>query len=244
MKRWLKPWRRRRAFTLVELLITIVILAILVGIAYFRFGDAAGQARSTRIASDTRTVKQAVELFYAQTGEYPVGLNDPKTPARVYDLNRAWKNWVSNPGSTEPEDYWVVINIDKLVRPYTPSSNAPLASGNAEPFLGGVPRTSLWAGGPVSNFEVFGTDSNGDGYFVNDAADTSPVVYVMNVATGTVGYYLPGTDAVTYEKDVIEVDPDTFVVGTASGTTTVTVYDPVSGREYQDQYIIYPHMND
>jgi prepilin-type N-terminal cleavage/methylation domain-containing protein len=70
--------RRRRAFTLVEMLVVIVIICILAGIVFY-LTQAAGdyKARAITVANLQKT-RAAIEEFHAQYGVYPpVGNNDP-----------------------------------------------------------------------------------------------------------------------------------------------------------------------
>ena len=67
-----KPWNRRcGAFTLIELLIVIAIIAVLALIAVPNFLEAQTRARVARMKSELRTLAQAVEAYRADGGDYP-----------------------------------------------------------------------------------------------------------------------------------------------------------------------------
>ena len=58
-------------FTLVELLIVVVILAILAGILVPQFSSATDDAKLSSLDSNLANIRSAVELYYQQHGHYP-----------------------------------------------------------------------------------------------------------------------------------------------------------------------------
>lgn len=54
----------RKGFTLVELLIVIMVIAILIGIALPRFGGMRDEGNTTKAAAELRTLQAAVESWY------------------------------------------------------------------------------------------------------------------------------------------------------------------------------------
>ena len=78
----------KKAFTLIEILIVVILLAILAAIVIPMFGDATGQARRAKIDEDIARLQMQVELYRAQTGGYPTGLADLLTAvAAGVDVN-------------------------------------------------------------------------------------------------------------------------------------------------------------
>lgn len=62
----------KRAFTLVEILIVVVILGILAAIVVPQFTDAANEARGGNVATQESTIETQLELFAARnSGSYP-----------------------------------------------------------------------------------------------------------------------------------------------------------------------------
>ena len=65
---------RKGGFTLVELLIVIMIIAILAGMMLLATGSATDSAEATKIINDLRNVKSASLLYYADNNEWPGGI--------------------------------------------------------------------------------------------------------------------------------------------------------------------------
>jgi len=64
-------FRRRRAFSLIELLLVLVILAVLAGIIVPRFAKRSEQARVTAAQTDIAMLETALDLFETDNGRYP-----------------------------------------------------------------------------------------------------------------------------------------------------------------------------
>jgi len=62
--------RKERGFTIIELLIVMVIIAILTSIALISFGDTKEQAFATTMRSDLRNLVASEESFYTNNGTY------------------------------------------------------------------------------------------------------------------------------------------------------------------------------
>ncbi len=64
-----------RGFSLVELIITIMVLSILVGIAVASFIFSTGKASDTACKANLRTIRSAIEIYQAENyGAYPPDL--------------------------------------------------------------------------------------------------------------------------------------------------------------------------
>ena len=63
---------KERGFTIVELLIVIVVIAILAAIVIVAYTGIQDRARYTQKRSDIETLQKLVESYAAQNGQYPV----------------------------------------------------------------------------------------------------------------------------------------------------------------------------
>ncbi len=100
--------KRSGGFTLVELLIVVIILAILAGVALPQFSSAASEAKEAAVLRNLSTVRRAIELYRIHHNEsYPddefltqlvAGTDvdgDPGTTFGPY----FWDPWPANPVS-------------------------------------------------------------------------------------------------------------------------------------------------
>lgn len=72
---------RKKGFTLVELLVVIIILAILAGMLLLSTGTATTMAEATKIVSDIRMLHSALLAYYIDNSDLPaVGANGSTTP--------------------------------------------------------------------------------------------------------------------------------------------------------------------
>jgi general secretion pathway protein G len=67
---------KRRGFTLVELLIVIVIIAVLAAIALPRFMDSGQRSKEASLKANLKLIRNGLELFKNDTGAWPATLSD------------------------------------------------------------------------------------------------------------------------------------------------------------------------
>ncbi|MGC8741171.1 MAG: prepilin-type N-terminal cleavage/methylation domain-containing protein [Candidatus Sumerlaeaceae bacterium] len=70
-------YQRRHAFTLIELLIVVAIIAILAAIALPNFLEAQTRSKVARVKSDLRALATAIEAYRVDHNEYPEGTDNP-----------------------------------------------------------------------------------------------------------------------------------------------------------------------
>lgn len=69
-----KVWKN--GFTLVELLIVIIIIAVLAAIAIPKFSNSSLRSKESALKGNLKITRDAVDLFKADTGAFPAGLTD------------------------------------------------------------------------------------------------------------------------------------------------------------------------
>ncbi len=68
--------RPKTGFTLVELLVVIVVLAVLAAIVLPKFMDSSARSKESALKSDLKLIRTAISLFQADIGKYPNSLSD------------------------------------------------------------------------------------------------------------------------------------------------------------------------
>jgi len=87
---------KKNAFTIIELLIVMAVIALLVGIAIPSFRAVQNQAKEARAQGDLRVVKLALEDYYMDNTAFPaddagqaqtalLGVSNPVLEATLYD---------------------------------------------------------------------------------------------------------------------------------------------------------------
>ncbi len=87
--------RTPRAFTLIELLIVVAIIAILAAIAVPNFLEAQTRARVSRTDNDLRTVELAMESYRIDNNGYPTSYN--RSPLKGSTLSQADRRLLTTP---------------------------------------------------------------------------------------------------------------------------------------------------
>ena len=68
--------KRRRGFTLVELLVVIVVLAVLAAIVLPKFMDSSARSKESSLRTDLKLIRNVISAFQADTAKYPHSLDD------------------------------------------------------------------------------------------------------------------------------------------------------------------------
>ena len=112
-----------RAFTLVELLLVLVILAVLAMVVVPKFTGRSEQARQTAARTVVTSIAGALDTFEVDTGRYPQSLEELlRQPGNV-------QNWHGPYLSKMPVDPWGNPYIYRYPGQHNPSSYDLLSAG-------------------------------------------------------------------------------------------------------------------
>ncbi len=106
MHNWNRRAARSRGFTLVELVVVMMIIAILAGAAVLQVNKNAQTARRVRALSDLKVFETALDQYAAENGDPPStqqGLQALRTKPRTVPVPR---NWNGPYVKTIPKDPW------------------------------------------------------------------------------------------------------------------------------------------
>ena len=131
----MRKGRDKRGFTLVELLVVIVVLAVLAAIVLPKFMNSGTRSKESALKSDLKLLRNAVSLFQADTSAYPKTLADlaaTSAPAKGLDSAGAEVSITATD--------WHGPYIDSV--PKDPISKADFSYGATSPNVGKVTSSS------------------------------------------------------------------------------------------------------
>ncbi len=76
VNRTTSPWSAPRGFSLLELIVVLTLVGLLVGIALPMYKDATLRAREAVLKEDLQRMREAIDEYYTDRGEYPPALED------------------------------------------------------------------------------------------------------------------------------------------------------------------------
>ena len=84
--------RDKRAWTLVELVMVIVLVAILAGIGVVKFNEVIESSRVSKAVAEVNAIKKALLAFYGDLGAFPPDVGTDTDPGLAYNKG-SWSNW-------------------------------------------------------------------------------------------------------------------------------------------------------
>ena len=158
----MKQWAKHPGFTIVELLIVIVVIAILAAITIVAYTGITTRADFSSMRSDVTTIQKAVELYYAENGAYPgisgntawrcSGSYPTDFVPNVSSYIAALPNAPAGGGSycyrtnTAGTDYKII----RLYQPAIPSAEAALVPSSMVDPVVPADRWGVWTPGGVN----------------------------------------------------------------------------------------------
>ncbi len=117
----LKP---KKGFTMIELMISITILAIISSIGFVTYSNAQATARDGKRKQDLRAISSALELFYQANKRYPctgsyvvnglAGWQFSNTSEWLSDKYTALQNCTTTPGTKFGSTYINILPVDPV----------------------------------------------------------------------------------------------------------------------------------
>jgi len=93
--------RGARGFTLLELLVVLAIMALLVTLVSPQYFTGMTKAEEETLKENLRTVRDALDKFYSDTGRYPESLNEL--------VERRYLRTLPFDPMTESDETWVLV---------------------------------------------------------------------------------------------------------------------------------------
>ena len=142
---------RRAAFTLVELLIVIIILAVLAAVVVPKFTQSGERTKQSARASNLKVLRAAVSRFYDDTGAYPASLSAlAATTAPATGLSPAAASVAISAGSWNGPYVEKIFNDPITGTAYAYSTTVPVGKVSA-PSAGGGGGPIVIEGGGLEN---------------------------------------------------------------------------------------------
>ena len=99
----------QRGFTLIELIVVVTIIGILAGIAVANVKHAQTKAREAALRDDLRTMRSAIDNFYADKQRYPQSLSELKEQHYIRGIPKDpmtdrtdWEEVQATPDTSDP----------------------------------------------------------------------------------------------------------------------------------------------
>ncbi|MEK7617293.1 MAG: type II secretion system protein [Patescibacteria group bacterium] len=173
-----------KGFTLVELLVVISIIAILTTIGLVLFSSAQKSARDAKRIADLNAVRNALELFYNQTGKYPMSAGHATWSGH-------WANF-SQCLETGTGCGFTISNYSPVIAkvPQDPLRKASDPFADDKTYYPGYPtgcdgQSYRLAAYLETNSQVLQTDLDGSFYHNNGGCDETSSDYRYCIGEGT-----------------------------------------------------------
>ncbi len=158
MQRYRKSISKNNGFTIVELLIVIVVIAVLAAISIVAYNGIQTRARDSQRKSDISAIVKAIELYYADKGVFP-------TSSGSTAINAGW--------SSTADASWA--NLITQLQPY--ASNLPLRDP-----VHNAGNSTIGSGGTSHSYDYYSNVASGINYCGAAAGQVFILVYKLDLA--------------------------------------------------------------
>ncbi len=93
---------QRAGFTLIELLVVMAVIALLLSIAAPKYFGRVDQSKEVILKQDLSVIREALDKFYGDTGQYPEALQDL--------VERKYLRSIPRDPITESETSWTTVS--------------------------------------------------------------------------------------------------------------------------------------
>lgn len=97
-----KLTNQERGFTIVELLIVVVVIAILAAITIVSYNGITNRANASSAKSVAATVQKKIELYNTDQGRYPIAMSELTAANQSYTLSSSSFATASDPTAASP----------------------------------------------------------------------------------------------------------------------------------------------
>jgi len=187
----LRPKSNNKAFTLIELLIVVAIIAILAAIAVPNFLEAQTRAKISRTVADMRTIELGIETYYLDNNGYPTGFDQTVRPGDPGShslfllstpISYLSSGDLQDPFNTEQSDQPMFTTLQ--YDPMTPDGRM-FSFYNIEPqssYIGANEKATWWI--------LFSIGPDNDSGFTYDLQNPPGVQYSVREADTDLSFFL------------------------------------------------------
>lgn len=207
-------FRRQRGFTIVELLIVVILIAIIAAITVVSFRGFQDRASRSAIKSTQASVVRKLELYRAENSVYPASITDCPSPAAnniciTPDSGTSFSYFAFNPGvanrfgrasihSTSPPAYELAIKNDRSFLYYSTAE----ITGEGREFTQYADLAPLIDAYGLRSYEI-----SFDIVSANIATTNTTKVYMQNGSGSRYSFNADVPVTTSYQRQVITVTP-------------------------------------